>query len=39
MPRWLVEAFDGWKGGKKIDDFLIDKSASKRAKKRRKSKR
>jgi DNA-binding protein H-NS len=31
-PRWLVAAI---KGGKKIDDFLIDKSAEKRRKKRR----
>jgi DNA-binding protein H-NS len=32
-PRWLVAAI---KGGKKIDDFLIDKSARKR---KRRSKR
>src|SRR5262249_28137290 len=31
-PRWLVDAI---KGGKKIDDFLIDKSARKGRKKRR----
>ena len=31
-PRWLVAAI---KGGKKIDDFLIDKSAGKVRKKRR----
>ena len=31
-PRWLVAAI---KGGKKLDDFLIDKSAGKRRKKRR----
>jgi len=31
-PRWLVAAV---KGGKKIDDFLIDKSARKGRKKRR----
>src|SRR5215813_12121336 len=31
-PRWLVAAM---KGGKKIDDFLIDKSAGKRRRKRR----
>jgi DNA-binding protein H-NS len=31
-PRWLVAAI---KGGKKLDDFLIDKSARKRRKKRR----
>ena len=31
-PRWLVAAI---KGGKKIDDFLIDKSAPKRRIKRR----
>jgi DNA-binding protein H-NS len=31
-PRWLVAAI---KGGKKLDDFLIDKSARKRGKKRR----
>jgi DNA-binding protein H-NS len=31
-PRWLVDAI---KGGKKLDDFLIDKSAGKRRKKRR----
>jgi DNA-binding protein H-NS len=31
-PRWLVDAI---KGGKKIDDFLIDKSARKVRKKRR----
>ena len=31
-PRWLVAAI---KGGKKLDDFLIDKSAPKRRKKGR----
>ena len=31
-PRWLVAAI---KGGKKLDDFLIDKSAPKRRRKRR----
>jgi DNA-binding protein H-NS len=31
-PRWLVAAI---KGGKKLDNFLIDKSARKRRKKRR----
>src|SRR5262249_40696113 len=31
-PRWLVAAI---KGGKKLDDFLIDKSAPKGRKKRR----
>src|SRR6516164_309724 len=31
-PRWLVDAI---KRGKKIDDFLIDKSARKRRRKRR----
>jgi len=31
-PRWLVDAI---KGGKKPDDFLIDKSARKRRRKRR----
>src|SRR5262249_45221872 len=31
-PRWLVDAI---KGGKKLDDFLIDKSARKGRKKRR----
>ena len=30
-PRWLVAI----KGGKKLDDFLIDKSARKRRRKRR----
>jgi DNA-binding protein H-NS len=35
-PRWLVDAI---KGGKKLDDFLIDKSARKGRKKRRRSKR
>jgi DNA-binding protein H-NS len=30
-PRWLVAAI---KGGKKLDDFLIDKSARKQRKKR-----
>ena len=31
-PVWLVAAI---RGGKKLDDFLIDKSAGKRRKKRR----
>jgi DNA-binding protein H-NS len=31
-PRWLVAAI---KGGRKLDDFLIDKSARKRRRKRR----
>jgi DNA-binding protein H-NS len=31
-PRWLVDAI---KGGKKLDDFLIDKSGRKGRKKRR----
>jgi DNA-binding protein H-NS len=31
-PKWLVAAI---KGGKKLDDFLIDKSARQRRKKRR----
>jgi hypothetical protein len=31
-PRWLVAAI---KGGKKLEDFLIDKSARKGRKKRR----
>src|SRR5262249_7984979 len=31
-PRWLVDAI---KGGKKLEDFLIDKSARKGRKKRR----
>ena len=31
-PRWLVDAA---KGGKRLDDFLIDKSARKGRKKRR----
>ena len=31
-PRWLVAAI---KGGKKLDDFLIDKSARRRRSKRR----
>jgi DNA-binding protein H-NS len=35
-PRWLVAAL---KGGKKIDDFLIDKPTRKRARKRRRAKR
>jgi DNA-binding protein H-NS len=34
-PRWLVDAM---KGGKKLNDFLIDKSATK-GRKRRRSKR
>ena len=34
-PRWLVAAI---KGGKKLDDFLIDKSA-RRGRKKRRSKR
>ena len=35
-PRWLVAAI---KGGKKLDDFLIDKSARKGRRKKRRSKR
>ena len=35
-PRWLVAAI---RGGKKLDDFLIDKSARKGRRKRRRSKR
>jgi DNA-binding protein H-NS len=35
-PRWLVAAL---KGGKKVDDFLIDKPTRKRARKRRRAKR
>jgi DNA-binding protein H-NS len=35
-PRWLVAAI---KGGKKLDDFLIDKSARKRRGKRRSKRR
>jgi DNA-binding protein H-NS len=31
-PRWLVDAI---KGGRKLDDFLIDKSATKARRKRR----
>jgi DNA-binding protein H-NS len=31
-PRWLVAAI---RGGKKLDDFLIDKSARKQRRKRR----
>src|SRR6516162_9774184 len=31
-PRWLVAAI---KGGKKLDDFLIDKTARKKRRKRR----
>ena len=31
-PRWLVDAI---KGGRKVEDFLIDKSARKRRRKRR----
>ena len=31
-PRWLVDAI---KGGRKLDDFLIDKSARKARRKRR----
>ena len=31
-PRWLVDAI---KGGKKLDDYLIDKAARKRSRKRR----
>ena len=31
-PRWLVDAI---KGGRKLDDFLIDKSAGKSRRKRR----
>ena len=32
-PRWLVAAIK--KGGKKLDDFLIDKTARKKRRKRR----
>jgi DNA-binding protein H-NS len=35
-PRWLVAAI---KEGKKLDDFLIDKSSRRRRKKKRRSKR
>jgi DNA-binding protein H-NS len=35
-PRWLVAAI---KGGKKPDDFLIDKSAARKGRKKRRSKR
>jgi DNA-binding protein H-NS len=35
-PRWLAEAL---KGGRRIEDFLIDKFARKRVKRRRKAKR
>jgi len=35
-PRWLVAAI---KGGKKLDDFLIDKSAARKGRKKRRSKR
>jgi DNA-binding protein H-NS len=35
-PRWLVDAM---KGGKKLDDFLIDKSAGKGKRKRRSKRR
>jgi len=35
-PRWLVAAI---KGGKKLDDFLIDKSAARKKRKKRRSKR
>jgi DNA-binding protein H-NS len=35
-PRWLVAAI---KGGKKLDDFLIDKSARKGRQRKRRSKR
>ena len=31
-PRWLVAAI---KGGKKLDDYLIDKAARKRSRRRR----
>ena len=31
-PRWLVDAI---KGGKKLDDYLIDKAARKKSRKRR----
>jgi DNA-binding protein H-NS len=35
-PRWLVAAV---RGGKKLDDFLIDKSARKKGRRKRRSKR
>jgi DNA-binding protein H-NS len=35
-PRWLVAAI---KGGKKLDDFLIDKSAARKRRRKRRSKR
>jgi DNA-binding protein H-NS len=35
-PRWLVAAI---KGGKKLDDFLIDKSSARKGRKKRRSKR
>ena len=35
-PRWLVAAI---KGGKRLDDFLIDKSAARKGRKKRRSKR
>jgi len=35
-PKWLVAAI---KGGRKLDDFLIDKSAARKKRKKRRSKR
>jgi DNA-binding protein H-NS len=35
-PRWLVAAI---KGGKKLDDFLIDKSSARKGRRKRRSKR
>jgi DNA-binding protein H-NS len=35
-PRWLVAAI---KRGKKLDDFLIDKSSARKGRKKRRSKR
>ena len=35
-PRWLAAAI---KGGRKLDDFLIDKSAARKGRKKRRGKR
>ena len=35
-PRWLVDAI---KRGKKLDDFLIDKSSARKGRRKRRSKR
>jgi DNA-binding protein H-NS len=35
-PRWLVAAI---KGGRKLDDFLIDKSSARKGRRKRRSKR